>query len=228
MMFSLKDNDVQLANNNDPSPERPFEMNNAMLDTTVDTSLINASRLDEYQRIQWKHDELYHPEILYLGPVRRMSHVALHLMKYLGSFVSSPSLTLVETKAFIDSFIMVVSASNLLDISLSEYWSHNELQDSSEGFITTYVKLLSKLAKACDAADHVEDFPIRQVWIESISQLFLLLLHKAENDRIDLISDSCKRLKQVEDKRPLNYILRERLCQGFCPTVWGANNKPPR
>lgn len=91
-----------------------------MIHNIISEQLIRAEGLNAYQRLQLKHDAVYHSEILALGVSRRMTHVALHLIKYLGYLSSLPDSEPENRRAFIDAFIMVVSASNLLGISLAK------------------------------------------------------------------------------------------------------------
>ena len=53
--------------------------------------IVSPEGLNSYQRLQMKHDETYHYEILALGVSRRMNHVALHLIKYLHPLSSLPT-----------------------------------------------------------------------------------------------------------------------------------------
>lgn len=166
--------------------------------------------LNAYQTLQLRHDKIFHQEIFVLDISRRMNHIVLHFTKYLGSLVSSPMLSSEYRKAFVDAFIMVVSASNLLGISLAYYLSNVAPQERiGEDFVCNYIQILSRLAKACEAADHQENYPIREVWDENIKNLFLLLLQESALLNVDILREAKERLRGVEKKHPLSEIMME-------------------
>nr|WP_290222523.1 hypothetical protein [Trichocoleus desertorum] len=170
--------------------------------------IVSTEALNAYQCLQMKHDEIYHHEILVLGISRRMNHVALHLIKYLGSLTSTPISAEKNRRAFIDAFIMVVSASNLLGISLEKELVIEEINtNSNESFIFGYIQLLAELAKACEATDHQEDYPIRATWNKNTKSFFRLLMHEAVSRNISIIEEAIQRITEVEKKHPLNNIL---------------------
>ncbi|MFM6139523.1 MAG: hypothetical protein ACKO3K_14585 [Cuspidothrix sp.] len=174
-----------------------------MLDQLISTEELNA-----YQRLQMKHDELYHPEIIALGVSRRMNHITLHLVKYLGILSSTPISAEENKRAFIDSFIMIISASNLLAISLSKDLGLDHINYLDINFIDEYIRLLAELAKACEATDHQEDYPIRSTWNKNIRRFFSLLMRESYSRNIPILEESSKRLDFVEKKHSLNDILR--------------------
>ena len=172
--------------------------------------LISTEGLNTYQRLQMKHDEIYHHEIIVLGVSRRMNHVALHLIKYLGSLSSLPVSASENRRAFIDAFIMVVSASNLLGISLARELAIDEPNNINGSFIDDYIQLLAELAKACEATDHQEDYPIRATWNKNIRKFFFLLVREARSRNISLLEEASHRLASVEKKHSLDEILQEK------------------
>lgn len=178
--------------------------------TILPYKLISTEKLNAYQRLQMKHDEVYHPEIVALGVSRRMNHIALHLIKYLGSLSSLPISAPENKKALIDSFIMIVSASNLLGIPLAKDLETNTANDTYETFINVYIQLLAELAKACEATDHQEDYPIRATWNKTIRKFFLLIVREASSRSISILEDASCRLVSVERKHSLDHILQEK------------------
>jgi hypothetical protein len=173
--------------------------------------LISSESLNTYQLLQIKHDEIYHHEILVLGIARRMNHVVLHLIKYLAPLSSFPISSSENRKAFIDSFIMVASASNLLGISLARNLEINEVDAAADAiFIDRYIQLLAELAKACEATDHQEDYPIRITWNENIQKFFLLLLRESASRNISIVEEASHRLASVERKHSLNHIFQDK------------------
>ncbi|MDX2213545.1 MAG: hypothetical protein SFY66_09670 [Oculatellaceae cyanobacterium bins.114] len=169
-----------------------------------------TKKLDAYRRLQMKHDEIFHFEILALGVSRRMSHIALHLIKYLRPLSSLPVSAPENKRALVDAFIMVISASNLLGVSLSVDPISNEDINPDKSFINTYVQFLADLAKSCEAADHQEDYPIRATWNKAIQQLFFLLSKEAAARNINILEEAACRLTSVEKSNSLNYILSEK------------------
>ena len=171
--------------------------------------LISAEELNAYQRLQMEHDDKFHHEIFVLDISRRMNHIALHLAKYLYPLFSLPVSAPENKRAFIDSFIMVVSASNLLGILLSIDLVI-DVRNTSATFIGTYIQLLAGLAKACEATDHQEDYPIRATWNKTMQKFFSLLVREAGLRNISLLEEAAHRLASVEKKHPLDNILREK------------------
>ena len=174
----------------------------------MSNKLISTEELNAYQRLQMKHDEIYHPEIVALGISRRMNHIALHLVKYLGILSSLPVSAEENRRVFIDSFIMIVSASNLLGIYLAEELLIDGINYIDGNFINEYIRLLAELAKACEATDHQEDYPIRATWNKNIRRFFFLLVREAHSRNISILEESSRRLASVEIKHSLNDILQ--------------------
>ncbi|MEH2299266.1 hypothetical protein [Nostoc sp.] len=174
----------------------------------MSNNLISTEELNAYQRLQMKHDEIYHPEIVALGICRRMNHIALHLVKYLGILSSLPVSAEENRRVFIDSFIMIVSASNLLGIYLAEELVIDGINYIDGNFIDEYIRLLAELAKACEATDHQEDYPIRATWNKNIRRFFFLLVREAHSRNIFILEESSRRLGSVEIKHSLNDILQ--------------------
>lgn len=169
----------------------------------------SIEELNAYQRLQMKHDEIYHHDIVVLGVHRRMNHITLHLAKYLSSLLCLPTTNPNNRRVFIDSFIMVVSAGNLLGISFVKEFEIQYENSINEPFINQYSQLLSELAKACEATDHQEDYPIRTTWNKTIRKFFILLVNEAIVRNISILDEASKRLYVIEQKHPLNCIFRE-------------------
>ena len=168
-----------------------------------------AMTLKEYQAFQLKHDQQYHPEILYLGVARHMNHVALHLVKYLSRFFSYEPHDPEYRQALVDSYIMVVTAANLLSIDLSQTLGEAASATSDQpSFKKAFILLLGDLAKACEATDHQEDFPIRKTWARVVTALFELLSMEAKQLRLEIIHDATIRLQAVEGRHGLSNIFQ--------------------
>ena len=162
--------------------------------------------LDSYQRIQYDHDKLYHPEILCLGVLGRMKHIVLHLMKYRAALSAYQEDDIKNKQAFVDTFIMLVSACNTLNLRISTF----DFNDATkQDFLEDYLQIVGNLSKACESADHQEDFPINSTWKSNIELLLKKLLKEAANRNLELLNLSKVRLEKVEDKNSLHFILKD-------------------
>src|SRR5262245_42276679 len=135
---------------------------------------MNASLLTVLQGEQQRHDELAHRDILALPFERRITHMSLHYAKYAGRL-----LELRETDAtavgriVVDISIITLACANILNTELdsalgrmpwhSEYFSRCE--ETLHTWIGTRLAIFnSRIAKACEAFDHREDLPYRQIF----------------------------------------------------------------
>ena len=150
-----------------------------------------------YQVRQYEHDISYHADIVALGLVRRLTHVALHLSKYAYG-ISLPRHHEKFQKDYTDSFVMIVSGANLLDIDLSEINKRNNFVEG--GFLSNYLYFSSIFSKSCESYDHFEKHSFHQSWEESICNLFKLFEQDSIQHNISLIKDANKRLDEVESK----------------------------
>lgn len=150
-----------------------------------------------YQVRQYEHDISYHADIVELGLVRRLIHVALHLSKYAYS-ISLPRHHEKFQKDYTDSFVMIVSTANLLGIDLSEINKRNNFVEG--GFLSNYLYFSSIFSKSCESYDHLEKHSFHQSWEESICNLFELFEQDSIQHNISLIKDANKRLDEVESK----------------------------
>ncbi|MEH6667761.1 MAG: hypothetical protein V7689_08400 [Psychrobacter sp.] len=173
-----------------------------------DTNLkFDCEKLGMYQIKQYEHDLLYHADIVALGMVRRLTHVALHLSKYAYG-ISLPRNTERFKKDYTDAFIMVVSASNILsmDLSASNILSmdSSEHEDSDEylcdSFLSNYLYLSSIFSKSCESYDHFEEHTFHASWKESTYSLFKSFEKDSFERDIDLIRLANERLNNVETK----------------------------
>lgn len=160
--------------------------------------LISTEELNAYRRLQLEHDDKFHHKIFVLDIYRRMNHIALPLAKYIYPLASLLALVAENKRAFIDSFIMVVSASNFIGIRLSIDLVIGNKGSINARIIDRCIKLLSGLAKPCEATDHQEDYPIWATWNQTIQEFFTLLVHKARLGNIFLLEETAHRLASVK------------------------------
>lgn len=164
--------------------------------------------LDQLQALQLDHDTRFHADIVALGTPKRMTHVALHLAKYLAVLSDDNKIPDYE-KVFVDSFVMITSACNILGLRMSSNIINVENHNKKE-YLQGYINSLSKLAKACEAADHIEDYPINKIWKESILSFLQLTLNQAHQSKIDLLLLAARRLTDVERNHGLQFILLQK------------------
>ena len=156
---------------------------------------LDWEKLGLYQVRQYNHDISHHADIVALGLVRRLTHVALHLSKYAYG-ISLPRKNKKFKKDYTDAFIMIVSGANLLNIDLSEVETYNDFVDG--GFLSNYLYFTSIFSKSCESYDHFEKHSFHESWEQSICSLFKLFeLDSIEND-IDIIKIVNDRLDEVE------------------------------
>lgn len=168
----------------------------------------SSKEIDEYQRVQFNHDRIYHSDILALGMLGRMRHIILHLIKYRAELSSSLHNYEGNEKAFIDTFIMLVSSSNALLLRVSEFHKHDN-KECTNDFLELYIQVVGKLAKACESADHQEDHAINSEWKENTILLLKNVICEAKKHNINLIEKAKIRLAEVESRNKLNFILKD-------------------
>ena len=158
----------------------------------------------ELQQAQQRHDQQYHPDIIALGTIGRLKHMALHNAKYAARFASA----LEEgdqgafERALVDSFIISLSTANVLTFDLSSAIRERKGKESSSSnksdFAYRYLQEVGLMAKACESVDHLEDFPFRPKIAEANLSIVRLLVAEAARRGIDLAESFADRLNQVE------------------------------
>ena len=97
------------------------------------------------------------------------------------------------TKAFVDTFIMAVSASTILDLKELKMEA-----DHDEDFFEAFIKNTSLFAKACESQDHKEHFPYRKVWVSTVTTILTICIQQAVLNKVDIVAASKYRLTEVE------------------------------
>jgi hypothetical protein len=120
------------------------------------------------------HDEAYHPDIARLDLSRRISHLILHLSKYCGDSLLAAVRAdeNASLKALVDTAIISLSAATALQVDLSLHEERPDPEVAGLTFTTFFAISVGRLAKAAEALDHVEDYPIRRVWNEEFFKIF--------------------------------------------------------
>ena len=131
---------------------------------------------------QIAHDARFHRDIqgLTLGP--RLQHLTLHFAKYVGRLAESSDGAVQTTarRTLIDCLIIGFSACNALGIDASELLAtarptHHESLTASQLAILL-AGPVGRLAKACEALDHLEDLAYASHMRRAIVDIVALLL----------------------------------------------------
>lgn len=181
-----------------------------------------AENLLALQWNQLNHDERYHKEIVRLSVADRMKHFALHMAKYVGYFaeaIDSEDSALFE-RTLVDALIISLASANTLNLSLGHALScqagfesgslttlrfklANELFPAGADAIRFLLELArrsSRLAKACESLDHVEDHPFRETMVSSVVDIFKLLFAETSVLDIDPVEKVKSRIQDIEPK----------------------------
>lgn len=169
------------------------------------------SSLLDLQLEQYEHDAKYHQDITGMLPPLRMTHITLHICKYLGSFIKASREQNAELlkKGIIDTAIIVLSGANCLQVNLTDRLKENaavihpKLALEWENLFYDYAEIAGSMAKACEAIDHAENFPSRQVLEASLIKLVVVVDDMAKCCDVDLGSSICKRWAGIESKSVL-------------------------
>ena len=150
----------------------------------------------QYQLRQFHHDNRYYVDVVALSIPNRMKHITLHLAKYsydISKFHQDRQIS----KSFVDAFIIIVSAANLLKIELANL---DITKEANANILNEYLKNLSILSKACEAYDHFENHPYHSKWIEAIQNLYLAFIKESLDLDEDIFDKANLRLDEIEAK----------------------------
>lgn len=174
---------------------------------------LDNKELSMYQLRQYNHDIIYHSDIVALGMVKRLTHVALHLSKYAYG-ISLKNNSPKFRKDYIDAFVMVISASNILNLDLS--YQEFQLEKNSEHFLCSYLYFSSIFSKSCESYDHFEEHSFHESWKFATLSLFKLFEENSISNNINIIDLANKRLDVVENRiasSTVYYKIKKRLDQ---------------
>jgi hypothetical protein len=158
------------------------------------------------QRMQKTHDTAAHADILALVVPRRLTHFTLHFAKYQGSLVHAERVSDVPLKfrVLTDSAIIVLAAANALNIDLaskSASESRNQQRRRRGGdLLGEYIETVGRMAKACEALDHLEDYPFRTVMETAVCDLLDVVCELADRQHLGLKDVVTKRWAEVESR----------------------------
>lgn len=185
---------------------------------------------DFFLAIAWKqdrHDSIYHADIYTMNRKDNLTHMTMHLSKYLGKLITDDSRFFMESEPIlIDALIVLVSMANRMNycladncedtiIQMADYdpgnpalsiqkrlYSRRSSDDVTRSSLCLeYAVQIGKISKALEAVDHMEDFPVRQHIVTAISKLFMLTMALFGKPDIGSFGVSIKkRLESIEEK----------------------------
>ncbi len=144
------------------------------------------------------HDDLFHADISRLDLSRRISHLNLHLSKYCGDLALAEETgnECAVRKALVDCAIISSSAATALNIDLSKVRSGDNAIPGTIPFLLALVVRVGRLAKATEALDHVEDYPIRRVWEQEFSSIFYMVISEIDNREGEAGANALSQIKR--------------------------------
>jgi hypothetical protein len=160
---------------------------------------VSVKLLEELQAQQLQHDLLAHTSVLQWPTLRRLTHFALHFAKYQGTLVAGGLTTSNRAKLLADTFIICLAAANTLNGSLRvDTRRARPSSASSEAVLLDYVVSTGRFAKACEALDHAEAYPVEAELRNSLSQIADATVQLCTLLGIDLEAEVRTRWVQVE------------------------------
>lgn len=156
------------------------------------------------------HDDRHHPDVSRLSLHHRLNHLALHFAKYAGRIadtIRSGDHRKVN-QTLIDTFIIALSAANVLNIRLDGQldgpWAAGESMPNSLGLTDLLLDMTSasgKLARACEAVDHLEARMLRDEMSSAIVTLAKIAVTQMAARNLDIVGSVHARLAQVRQTK---------------------------
>jgi hypothetical protein len=171
-------------------------------------NIISAEVLKGLLRGQLEHDARFHRDIqgLTLGP--RLQHLALHFTKYVGRLAESGygSGHSLPTATLVDCLIIGLSACNALQVDADGILAAGHRQ-AQEPFTPDRVALslaipVGRLAKACEALDHLENIDYASQMRQAIVDILNALLSRWPDTHVKSIAtDISARWQEIASKQ---------------------------
>lgn len=165
---------------------------------------------------QAKHDRLYHRDIDGLAKGPKLQHLALHFAKYIGRLATaepSPSKTHF-VRTLTDFFIIALSASNALGLTSAQIAeslrrskhivqsvSGTNPVSAAQALALRLAPPVGRLAKACEALDHLEDVPFAADMRSAVVEILAILSQVFIEQRIAHRAAIIQRWQQIERHR---------------------------
>jgi len=179
-----------------------------------------AAELFDLQLEQFQHDEMYHREIARLTVQHRLSHMVLHLSKYLGLFANDTDVDDQRlNRAITDSIVIGLSTANILNLRLADRLIASDQHALGLPALCKHFAALmgddcldrdllvkktaiavGKMAKGCESVDHLEAFPFREAITDGLVDVLKVLLATTAVRGIDVSTSVRARLSGVKSK----------------------------
>ena len=177
----------------------------------------------QMQQLQAQHDTKYHQDIAVLDTQSRLRHLTLHFGKYSGRLARARDLEEGKLrsqleKTLTDTFIIALSAANVLNLNLDEIMKKNVgsslISEYPTDSITSLEKIREKtmyglvigqsdLAKALESMDHVEEGTHRTILESGVIEITKTVLKGSKMMKMDLVNETLSRWEYVEKNRIL-------------------------
>jgi hypothetical protein len=178
------------------------------------------AELASFQNEQFRHDRVAHGEMLALPLHRRLAHFTLHFTKYQAVMLSSSKNSSTDPIARLvtDSLIILLAAANALGVRLRAEPNGESQADGGsinhQQLLYSYIETVGEMAKACEAFDHIKNFPSELVFKAALARLTAIVFGMAELHGVDLLATVPKRWDQVERKLSVS---RRHVMTSFSP-----------
>lgn len=167
---------------------------------------MNISDFKQLQIAQLEHDERFPREITYLSNHRKIVHFTLHFTKYVGDLWEGKN---TKVQSIVDSFIISLCAANMLNLDLSKTVFPVERLNEQD-LLMAFTIRVGQLAKACEAIDHLENFPVSLTLVNNVLAISHICMKLAELNGIKLLVAVPSRLSIVQDRS----IFKQQLLHG--------------
>lgn len=165
--------------------------------------------VDNLQLQQHIHDKIAHADILGLSVDRRVTHMVLHFAKYVGRcFSMEQSDKAAYKKLVVDTAIIALACANALQIRLQDHDDFVETEgfdgldfSDPKKFGSAIAVPTSKMAKAAESLDHLEDYPYRRCFEENTAKVAGLAFSAARDIGLGLPDAIRNKWAQIESNR---------------------------
>lgn len=162
------------------------------------TLSLTREHLVEQQVHQEKHDKFAHFDVFSLPRADRLKHLTLHLAKYIGRLCDADDSQVRNT--IVDAFLITISIINSVEGDLGQ--TKLPQPSNAEIIIQRWAPAVGRIAKACEAADHLEWLDYRSEITSAALDLLANIIQDAEAVNLDLELTSNKRRSEIQVKAP--------------------------
>lgn len=156
--------------------------------------------LANLQLKQHHHDLGYHQDIISLGTQDRAKHLVLHFSKYCGKLTEKNDKTIVD-RTLVDIMICCFSFANLLNIDLDAATDNPKINTLEfDNFPNSLVIATGKMAKACEAMDHLEPYPSHDELSQQLKNVTNLTINAFVQNNLNMDKLISKRWETIEKK----------------------------